>query len=86
MSNQMAQLQEATIKRSANVAYADDRLAVGPLPNKRSREEEPHRVSRSIAAAEVEERERNTIERRIREAHLPRTKTLESLITPSRRM
>ena len=27
--------------------------------------------------AEVEERERNTIERRIREAHLPRMKTLE---------
>ena len=27
--------------------------------------------------AEIEERERNTIERRIREAHLPRVKTLE---------
>ena len=31
----------------------------------------------ALLAAEVEERERNTIERRIREAHLPRMKTLE---------
>ena len=30
-----------------------------------------------LAAAELEERERNTIARRIREAHLPRMKTLE---------
>ncbi len=31
----------------------------------------------ALLAAELEERERNTIERRIREAHLPRVKTLE---------
>jgi DNA replication protein DnaC len=31
----------------------------------------------ALLAAEVEERERNTIERRIREAHLPRFKTLD---------
>ena len=31
----------------------------------------------ALLTAEVEERERNTIERRIREAHLPRIKTLE---------
>jgi DNA replication protein DnaC len=31
----------------------------------------------ALLAAEVEERERNTIERRIKEAHLPRLKTLE---------
>jgi len=31
----------------------------------------------ALLLAEVEERERNTIERRIREAHLPRMKTLE---------
>src|SRR3970040_436409 len=31
----------------------------------------------ALLGAEVEERERNTIERRIREAHLPRLKTLE---------
>jgi DNA replication protein DnaC len=31
----------------------------------------------ALLLAEVEERERNTIERRIREAHLPRVKTLE---------
>jgi DNA replication protein DnaC len=30
-----------------------------------------------LLSAEIEERERNTIERRIREAHLPRMKTLE---------
>jgi DNA replication protein DnaC len=31
----------------------------------------------ALLAAEVEERERNTIDRRIKEAHLPRVKTLE---------
>jgi DNA replication protein DnaC len=31
----------------------------------------------ALLGAEIEERERNTIERRIREAHLPRVKTLE---------
>ena len=31
----------------------------------------------ALRAAEIEERERNTIERRIREAHLARVKTLE---------
>jgi DNA replication protein DnaC len=31
----------------------------------------------ALLAAELEERERNTIERRIKEAHLPRVKTLE---------
>jgi DNA replication protein DnaC len=30
-----------------------------------------------LLTAEIEERERNTIERRIKEAHLPRVKTLE---------
>jgi DNA replication protein DnaC len=31
----------------------------------------------ALLAAEIEERERNTVERRIREAHLPRFKTLD---------
>ncbi len=31
----------------------------------------------ALLLAEIEERERNTIERRIRDAHLPRMKTLE---------
>jgi DNA replication protein DnaC len=31
----------------------------------------------ALLAAEIEERERNTVERRIREAHLPRIKTLD---------
>lgn len=31
----------------------------------------------ALLAAELEEREKNTVERRIREAHLPKTKTLE---------
>jgi DNA replication protein DnaC len=30
-----------------------------------------------LLTAEIEERERNTIDRRIKEAHLPRVKTLE---------
>src|ERR1044072_4973642 len=32
---------------------------------------------KALLLAEVEERERNTIERRLRDAHLPRLKTLE---------
>jgi len=31
----------------------------------------------ALLAAELEEREKNTVERRIREAHLPKVKTLE---------
>ena len=60
------------------LADADDRLAVRhPGRAGDSREEESHRVSGSLLLAEIEERERNTIERRIKEAHLPRVKTLE---------
>jgi hypothetical protein len=61
-----------------DVAYARRRFP-GRQPRRSSdpREAESHRVSRSAAGAEIEERERNTIERRIREAHLPRVKTLE---------
>jgi DNA replication protein DnaC len=35
-----------------------------------------------LLAAELEERERNTVERRIREAHLPRVKTLDDFDFP----
>jgi len=31
----------------------------------------------ALLAAELEERERNTVQRRLRDAHLPRLKTLE---------
>jgi hypothetical protein len=34
----------------------------------------------ALLLAEIEERERNTVERRIREAHLPRMKTLEHIL------
>jgi len=36
----------------------------------------PTALIEALLAAEIEERERNTIDRRIKEAHLPRVKTL----------
>jgi hypothetical protein len=50
----------------------------GTLAEQAIREKKNHiGYLEALLLAEVEERERNTIERRIREAHLPRMKTLE---------
>ncbi len=50
----------------------------GPLAEQAIREKKSHiGYLEALLLAEIEERERNTIERRIREAHLPRVKTLE---------
>jgi DNA replication protein DnaC len=79
MSNQMAQLQEASIKAHCKML----RLPMvgsqfGGLADQAIREKQGHvGYLEALLTAEVEERERNTIERRIREAHLPRIKTLE---------
>src|SRR5215831_7516363 len=79
MSNQMAQLQEATIKahckalRMPMIASQFSTLAEQAI-----REKQSHLgYLEALLAAEIEERERNTVERRIRESHLPRAKTLE---------
>jgi len=50
----------------------------GTLAEQAIREKQSHiGYLEALLLAEIEERERNTIERRIREAHLPRVKTLE---------
>jgi hypothetical protein len=50
----------------------------GTLAEQAIREKKSHiGYLEALLLAEIEERERNTIERRIREAHLPRLKTLE---------
>ena len=50
----------------------------GTLAEQAMREKKSHiGYLEALLMAEIEERERNTIERRIKEAHLPRVKTLE---------
>ena len=79
MSNPMAQLQEATIKAQCKqlrmpVIAAQFRS----LAEQAVREKKTHiGYLEALLAGELEERERNTIARRIKEAHLPRVKTLE---------
>jgi DNA replication protein DnaC len=79
MSQQMIQLQEANIKAHCKalrmpVMYSQ----FGTLAEQAIREKQNHvGYLEALLTAEIEERERNTIERRIREAHLPRVKTLE---------
>jgi DNA replication protein DnaC len=79
MSNQMAQLQEATIKAQCKALRMPMIAAqFGTLAEQAIREKKSHvGYLEALLLAEIEERERNTIERRIREAHLPRVKTLE---------
>jgi DNA replication protein DnaC len=79
MNNHMAQLQEATIKAQCKVLRMPMVASqFGSLAKEAIREKKSHiGYLEALLLAEVEERERNTIERRIREAHLPRVKTLE---------
>ena len=79
MSNQMVQLQEATIKTHCKILRMPMMASqFGSLAEQAIREKQSHiGYLEALLAAEIEERERNTIERRIREAHLPRVKTLE---------
>lgn len=79
MSGQLVSLQDATIKqhcktlRMPTVASQFSTLAEQAL-----REKQTHTgYLEALLNAETEERERNTIDRRIKEAHLPRVKTLE---------
>src|SRR5450432_4923792 len=79
MSNPMVQLQEATIKaqcktlRMPMIASQFSTLAEQAIREKKSH----IGYLEALLLAEIEERERNTIERRIKETHLPRVKTLE---------
>src|ERR1700677_1063937 len=83
MSNQMAQLQEATIKAQCKTLRMPMVASqFGTLADQAIREKQSHiGYLEALLLAEIEERERNTIERRIREAHLPRVKTLAEFDT-----
>jgi DNA replication protein DnaC len=79
MSQQLAQLQEATIKqhcKSLRMPMIASQFSA--VAEQAVREKKSHiGYLEALLTAEIEERERNTIDRRIREAHLPRVKTLE---------
>jgi DNA replication protein DnaC len=79
MSSQIAQLQEATIKAQCKLLRMPMIAAqFTSLAEEAVREKKSHPgYLEALLAAEIEERERNTIDRRIKEAHLPRVKTLE---------
>jgi len=78
MSQQLAQLQEATIKqhcKSLRMPMIASQFSA--VAEQAVREKKSHiGYLEALLAAEIEERERNTIDRRIKEAHLPRVKTL----------
>jgi DNA replication protein DnaC len=79
MSQQLAQLQEATIKqhcKSLRMPMIASQFSA--VAEQAVREKKSHiGFLEALLTAEIEERERNTIDRRIKEAHLPRVKTLE---------
>ena len=79
MSQQFAQLQEATIKqhcKSLRMPMIASQFSA--VAEQAVREKKSHiGYLEALLTAEIEERERNTIDRRIKEAHLPRVKTLE---------
>src|SRR5450759_2442338 len=79
MSTQLAQLQEATIKQHCKVLRMPMMgMQFSSLAEQAVKEKKTHTgYLEALLTAEVEERERNTIDRRIKEAHLPRVKTLE---------
>ena len=79
MSTQLAQLQEATIKQHCKVLRMPMMgMHFSSLAEQAVKEKKTHTgYLEALLTAEIEERERNTIDRRIKEAHLPRVKTLE---------
>ena len=79
MNKQTAALQEATIKQHCKVlrmpAVASQFVLLAKLAVKESQNH--YGYLEALLTAEIEECERNRVERRIREAHLPRVKTLD---------
>jgi DNA replication protein DnaC len=79
MSAQLGQLEEATIAQNCKTlrmpAMAQQ---FRPMAEQAVREKKTHLgYLDALLTAEIEEREKNTIDRRIKEARLPRVKTLE---------
>jgi DNA replication protein DnaC len=79
MSSQIAQMQEAIIKQQCKTLRMPTMASqFSTLAEQAVREKKTHAgYLEVLLTAEIEERERNTIDRRIKEAHLPRVKTLE---------
>jgi|ERR1700693_3648875 len=79
MSSQLTQLQEAAIKQHCKTLRMPMMASqFSTLAEQAVREKKTHTgYLEVLLTAEIEERERNTIERRIKESHLPRVKTLE---------
>jgi len=79
MSHPMAPMQAATVKAQCKLLRMPTIAAqFSSVAEQAVREKKSHvGYLEALLAAELEERERNTIERRIKEAHLPRVKTLE---------
>src|ERR1017187_2625189 len=79
MSNQFAQLQDSTIQQHCKALRMPMMASqFRPLAEQAVKEKRTHLgYLEALLTAELEERERNTIDRRIKEAHLPRVKTLE---------
>jgi DNA replication protein DnaC len=79
VSQQLVQLQDATIRQHCKTLRMPTIGAqFNTLAEQAVREKKTHQgYLEALLSAESEERERNTISRRIKEAHLPRVKTLE---------
>jgi DNA replication protein DnaC len=79
MSSQMTQLQDATIAQHCKALRMPTMASqFSKLAEQAIREKKTHLgYLDALLTAEIEEREKNTIERRIKEARLPRVKTLE---------
>ena len=79
MSQQLVQLQDATIRQHCKALRMPTiGSQFSTLAEQAVREKKTHLgYLEALLSAESEERKRNTISRRIKEAHLPRVKTLE---------
>lgn len=79
MSGQLVSLQDATIKQHCKTLRMPTIASqFSSLAEQAVREKQTHTgYLEALLNAETEDRERNTIDRRIKEAHLPRVKTLE---------
>jgi len=79
MSGQLVSLQDATIKQHCKTLRVPTIASqFSTLAEQAVREKQTHTgYLEALLNAETEDRERNTIDRRIKEAHLPRVKTLE---------
>ena len=73
-------LRQSVIKQHCNAAASTDRrpASADPLAEQAERERQPYLgYLEALLAAELEERERHAIARRLKDAHLPRVKTLD---------